>query len=254
MGKIYEITSELDQYAPEEVLFYAAETIERLLRTKDVAIYLVTNHDYARLFTATSAKARSMGNTIQYREMTELCETIESKKVYINKTLNSDYPMFASGTFEDDRLQLIVMVWGVPWERMNIGEANLLTVVSFLIRNAVLRANRYQKALEKEKYCPGTHILERDTFRSLVKAYLKAQKKQLTECALLAVEVTQGQLENASQKLEKALRSTDYIGEAEPGKLYILLPNTDNTGVENVQKRIEDLGGIAVYQEEVAFS
>jgi nucleoside-diphosphate-sugar epimerase len=246
VGKIYEITSELDKYAPEEVLFYAAETIERLLKTKDVAIYVVTNQDYARLFTATSAKARSMGNTIRYREMEEFYEMVEEKKVFINKSLKKEYPMFATGTFENDRLQLIVMVWGIPWERMNIGEANLLTVVSFLIRNAMLRANRYQKALETEKYCPGTHILEKDTFRSLVRAYLTAQKKQLTECALLAVEVTYDQMGAVSEKLEKVLRSTDYIGEAEPGRLYVLLPNTDWSGVQKVLRRIEEIKSGAV--------
>jgi nucleoside-diphosphate-sugar epimerase len=252
VGKIYEITSELDQYAPEEVLFYAAETIERLLRTKDVAIYQVTDRDYARLFTATSSKARSMGNTLRYREVEEFYEMVEGKKVFINKELRPEFPMFATGTFDEDRLQLIVMVWGVPWERMNIGEANLLTVVSYLIRNAVMRANRYQKALERDKYRPGTHILERDTFRSLVKAYLNAQKKNLTECALLDVDVTFGQVEAVSEKLEKALRSTDYIGEIEPGQLYVLLPNTDQSGVQNVMHRIEELGCKAQYREEFA--
>jgi nucleoside-diphosphate-sugar epimerase len=254
VGKIYEITSELDQYAPEEVLFYAAETIERLLKTKDVAIYLVTNQDYARLFTATSAKARSMGNTIRYRELEEFYEMVEQKKVFINKDLKNNYPMLATGTFEDDRLQLIVMVWGIPWERMNIGEANLFTVVSFLIRNAMLRANRYQRAMEKEKYRPGTHILEKETFRSLVRAYLDAQRKELTECALLSVDVSKEQTDAAvSEKLEKALRSTDYIGEAEPGSLYVLLPNTDQAGVQNVLHRMKAIGCKAVYQEEMAF-
>jgi nucleoside-diphosphate-sugar epimerase len=254
VGKIYEITSELDQYAPEEVLFYAAETIERLLKTKDVAIYLVTNQDYARLFTATSAKARSMGNTIRYRELEEFYEMVEQKKVFINKDLKSNYPMLATGTFEDDRLQLIVMVWGIPWERMNIGEANLFTIVSFLIRNAMLRANRYQRAMEKEKYRPGTHILEKETFRSLVKAYLEAQRKELTECALLSVDVSKEQTDaDVSEKLEKALRSTDYIGEAESGSLYVLLPNTDQAGVQNVLHRMKAIGCKAVYQEEMAF-
>jgi hypothetical protein len=193
-----------------------------------------------------------MGNTLRYREVEEFYEMVEGKKVFINKELKPEFPMFATGTFDEDRLQLIVMVWGVPWERMNIGEANLLTVVSYLIRNAVMRANRYQKALERDKYRPGTHILERDTFRSLVKAYLNAQKKNLTECALLDVDVTFGQVEAVSEKLEKALRSTDYIGEIEPGQLYVLLPNTDQSGVQNVMHRIEELGCKAQYREEFA--
>lgn len=39
LGKIYEITSSLDQYGAYEVLFYAAQTISKLMNTEDVAVY-----------------------------------------------------------------------------------------------------------------------------------------------------------------------------------------------------------------------
>lgn len=50
LGKIYEITSSLDQYGAYEVLFYAAQTISKLMNTEDVAVYTVANQSYARLF------------------------------------------------------------------------------------------------------------------------------------------------------------------------------------------------------------
>ena len=62
-GKLYEITSSLEQYEPCEVLFYAAEVLAKLMGSKDVAIYTVANRSYARLFSATSEKARSLGNS-----------------------------------------------------------------------------------------------------------------------------------------------------------------------------------------------
>lgn len=49
-GKLYEITSSLEQYEPCEVLFYAAEVLAKLMGSKDVAIYTVANRSYARLF------------------------------------------------------------------------------------------------------------------------------------------------------------------------------------------------------------
>ena len=58
MGKIYEITSELGRYQPVEVLFYAAEVLSKIMRSRDVSIYSVANRSYARLFSATSDKAR----------------------------------------------------------------------------------------------------------------------------------------------------------------------------------------------------
>lgn len=41
LGKIYEITSQLDQREPEEVLFYAVQVLSRLMETQDAAIYTV---------------------------------------------------------------------------------------------------------------------------------------------------------------------------------------------------------------------
>ena len=41
LGKIYEITSQLDQRGPEEVLFYAVQVLSKLMETQDAAIYTV---------------------------------------------------------------------------------------------------------------------------------------------------------------------------------------------------------------------
>ena len=61
LGKIYSITRQLDQSMPDEVVFHAVEMLTKLMETKDVAFYSVVNDDYARLFSASSEKARSLG-------------------------------------------------------------------------------------------------------------------------------------------------------------------------------------------------
>ena len=74
IGKIYSITKALDQRMPDEVMFYAVEILTELMGTRDVALYNVVNGDYARIFSAASEKARSFGNSIRYRDMTEIYE------------------------------------------------------------------------------------------------------------------------------------------------------------------------------------
>lgn len=252
IGRVYEITSELDQYAPDDVLFYAAEVIARLLESKDVAVYSVAGSGYARLFSSTSEKARSLGNSIKYTDMSGLIDDIAAKKVYINKELLPDRPILARGIFDDDQLILIVMVWGIPWERMNLSAANMLTVICYLIQNAVLRANRYQKALERERYKNGTKILERDAFTSLVRAHLNAQKKGLTECTLLRIYVTEQDLCAAGERIVKLLRQSDYLGELEDGNLYVLLSNTPPRSVHVVIERFAASGFEADIGEDIS--
>ncbi|MCI8326660.1 MAG: NAD-dependent epimerase/dehydratase family protein [Lachnospiraceae bacterium] len=241
-GKIYEITSSLEQYAPEEVLFYAAEVVARLVNSEDVAIYTVANGTYARLFSATSKTARQLGNSIDYTKFGDLYTALLERKVYINKELEEKYPLMANAIYAEDEMQLILMIWGIPWERMNLNQSNMLMIVSYLIQNAVIRANRYQQALEDKRYVGGTNILEREAFFDLVKAYLGAKKKGLTECTILQIDKVGKSRREIGAALTTMLRQSDYLGELEDGNLYVLLSNTGKEGALYVKKRFEEAG------------
>ena len=249
-GKLYEVTSSLDKYEPGEVLFYAAEVLAQLMGSKDVAIYSVANRSYARLFSATSQKARSLGNSINYVEMEEMYEQLQERKVYINKNMDESYPLMADAIYSEENMQLILMVWGIPWERMTLGQANMLTVIGYLIQNAVLRANRYMSALEEQRYIEGTNILGQEAFRSLVKAYMNARNKELTECALILIDTGEVPKEEAGHTLSKMIRQSDFLGELEDGNLYALLANTNEKSAEMVETRFQEAGFECSIQED----
>lgn len=242
IGKIYSITSTLDQYMPEEVLFYAVEILSKLLKSPDVAIYTIYNSSYARLFSASSKTARKLGNSIRYPEMTEMYEDLKERKVYINRSLNEKYPLMANAIYEKEEMKMIVMVWGISWERMTLGQANQLVVISYLIQNALLRANRYIDVLEQQRYLEDTKILEPEAFTSLVTAYNKAKKKGLTECTLLRIEAEPGTYEQVGSVLMDNLRQTDYLGTMNNGKLYVLLVNTVKEEAAIVMERFSQAG------------
>ena len=250
-GKLYEITSSLDQYEPEEVLFYAAEVLSRLMGSKDVAIYTVANRSYARLFSFTSQKAHCLGNSINYVEMTDIYDRLKEKKVYINKNMDERYPLMADAIYSEDEMQLILMVWGIPWERMTLGQANMLTVIGYLIQNAVLRANRYMLALERERYIEDTRILEEEAFRSLVRAYMNARQKELTECALILVEQGEMSQKEVSDRLSGMMRQSDYLGRMEDEGIYALLANTNSKAAEMVCTRFREAGFACQIQEDI---
>ena len=242
IGKIYNITSRLDQYMPDEVLFYAVEMLTELLGSRDVAIYSIANKDYARMFSAGSVKAREMGNSIRYREMGEVYQEISAQRVYINRRMDEHYPLMANAIFEEDQMKMIIMIWGISWERMTLGQANLLKVISYLIQNAVLRANRYMMALEEKRYLEDTRILEPEAFTSLAGAYQKARKRNLTECSFLKIETDPSHYLEAGKVLKGNLRQSDYMGNLKDGGLYVLLANTNREEAGNVVERFAEKG------------
>ena len=242
IGKIYNITSRLDQYMPDEVLFYAVEMLTELLGSRDVAIYSIANKDYARMFSAGSVKAREMGNSIRYREMGEVYQEISAQRVYINRRMDEHYPLMANAIFEEDQMKMIIMIWGISWERMTLGQANLLKVISYLIQNAVLRANRYMMALEEKRYLEDTRILEPEAFTSLAGAYQKARKRNLTECSFLKIETDPSHYLEAGKVLKGNLRQSDYMGNLKDGGLYVLLANTNREEAGIVVQRFAEKG------------
>ncbi len=241
-GKIYEITSSLERYAPEEVLFYAAEVVSRLVDSEDIAIYTVANRSYARLFSATSKRARGLGNSIEYVKYEKMNECLQNRKVFINREMDEDYPLMANAIYSEDEMQLILMVWGIPWERMTLGQANMLVIIGYLIQNAVVRANRYLSALEQQRYLAGTQILGADAFTSLASAYLVAYRKGLTECAFIQIQVEENQIQEAGEQLGKLMRQSDFIGQLNDGGLYALLSNTSNADAGYVLNRFREAG------------
>ena len=242
IGKIYHVTSSLNQLSPEDVLFRAASMLGELMDSRDVAVYTVADASYARLFSATSQKARKGGNSVRYREYGELSEALENGKIYINRKLNENYPMMASGIYNEDELQVIVMIWSLPWNHMTLGQADYLTVCGYLIQNAVVHANRYPSALREKRYVEGLELLNKDAFRSLVHSFLKAKKDGLTECTLLEVELCGGSMRKAGMELRESLRSTDYVGTESETNLYVLLSNTGAQEADIVMERFKAKG------------
>ena len=250
LGKIYEVSSSLEQYGPEEVLFYAAQVLSRLMDCRDVAVYNVANRDYARLFSATSPEARRLGNSIKYTGMEDLYAELKERRVYINRNMDEQMPMMASAVYSEDDMQLIIMLWGVPWERMTLGEANRLTIVGYLIQNAVVRANRYLDALRNQRYVEGTRVLEEEAFTHLAKAFFDAKDKGLTEYILLEIETGGQNYESVAGALGTAMRQTDYLGIFKGGRLYALLPNTNQENVGGITDRFRELGYACRIDEE----
>lgn len=242
IGKIYSVTSGLDQLMPEEVLFRAASMLGDLMDSRDVAIYTVSGPTYARLFSATSQKARAGGNSIRYMECGEMSEALKNRRPYINRSLDERYPMMASAIYNEDGMQVIVMIWSLPWDHMTLGQADYLVICGRLIQNAVVHANRYLSFQEGERYLNRLEILNQDSFRKLVEAFLRAKSDGLTECSLLEVDVKENSLEETGKAALEILRASDYVGEGEKGRMLALLTNTNREEAAIVQSRFEKKG------------
>ncbi len=242
LGKLYEITSALERYAPDEVLFHAAEVVRDMFGCGDVAIYSISNARFARLSASTSVKAKLLGNSIEYKKLGVLYEDISQGKVFVNRSLRPELPLMANGIFSEEKLELMVLIWGLPMEKMTLNQVNMLRVAGYMVQNAVLRANRYLNALDKERYKEGTRILKPKAFLELARAHRAAALKSLAESSLIRLELEGVTAEQAAADLDSMLRDTDYIGQLENGQVYLLLANTGPGPAAKVVERMAGRG------------
>ncbi|MCI8562053.1 MAG: NAD(P)-dependent oxidoreductase [Lachnospiraceae bacterium] len=240
--KIYGITSELDSLEAGAVLFYAADIIGRILGTDDVAIYQIANGDYCRLFSATSKQAKSLGKSVKYSAMTEMMTAINNKQVYINKTMNEDYPLMASAIYRSDKPIELIMLWGLPFENMTVYHCNLLTVLGYMIYNSVERADRYLDALATTRFIAGTRLLTKDAFEELHHTYQDAMNKGFTEYIILSASSRYAMTyKQWSQKLSSKLRFSDYLGIDKQNRICILLTNSNIKDAQFIVQRFAEM-------------
>ncbi len=243
--KIYSITSQLDTVEAGAVLFYAAGIIGQILDTEDVAIYQIANGDYCRLFSATSEQAKSLGKSVKYSTMTDMVTAIKNKQVYVNKTMDADYPLMASAIYRSDEPIEIIMLWGLPFEKMTQYQCNLLTVLGYMIYNSVERADRYLDALSTTRFIPNTKLLAKDAFEELNNIYHDAMEKGFTEYTVLEVSsAIEKTYEEWSTVLSSKLRFTDYIGINKNGRVCILLTNSNVKDAQFIIQRFADMNVI----------
>ncbi|MGN0361450.1 MAG: NAD-dependent epimerase/dehydratase family protein [Bilifractor sp.] len=247
VGEIYQIVTDLDRYSADEVLFYAAEMLKDMMHTEDVAIYTSSDGPYARLFTATSRRAGSLGNSIRYEKLGELYQAVREHRVFINRALDKNLPMMACAIYRNDGkdqndISTMVMIWSLSWERVTLSEADTLAVICALIQNAAFRASRYLEALEKSRFIENTRVLNRNAFKTLVRAHEEARRKRLTTATILRGRIGAGGLKELAEKTSVCVRSTDYMGILDDGFLYVLLTNTDEKGAAIVLQRMQEHG------------
>lgn len=260
----YEILSGLEKYTTEEVLFYAAQILGEVLDTEDVAIYLVANREYARLFSATSTEARKLGNSIQYTlsdaerplvrstsdtgclvghtEISEVYSELKAERIYLNREGKEGRPLMAGAIYSEGEIRAILMFWGISCPQTDSAVVKRLKVMETLLQNAMLKASRYMASFRRQNYLEGTNVLNEEAFAALVSVFIEAREKGLTECTLLEIRMGYEDYETVSIQIAGNIRQTDYMGVVEGGKLYILLSNTGSQNAEVVQERLRGLG------------
>lgn len=252
LGTVYEMIARLGEDDPIKILFRAITLVRDVTECRDVSFYRMDDNNYARLFGYTTERAASMGHTIYLPDNEPLYDAALKKAVYLNRNMDSKYPMMEYCVYEGEKPTLLIMLWSIPFERMTIDESNRLIVLGKLIRNSAKKAETYLEFYKNERYSDGERVLNAKTFADLVDTYREAKKRNMTDYTLIKTFPMNEDITNAEAIVSQTVYSTDYIGYGSDGGLYILLSGTSKEEYGSLIRRLNEKGiGADVNRETV---
>jgi len=233
-ARIYDITSQLNELEPDQIVFAAIDVLEKTMNAKEVSIYRVdANRKYARLMAASDDIHNARAKSVELSSWAKVFETIEKKEIFINRTLEETMPALAGGVYYKDELQAIVIIDHLDFENTSFYHANLFSVVLDLIAQSVSRANQYIEESRIIRYLPQTNILTAKSFEKVLDIKRSASEKHIADYHMLQIDQKNRSLQELSDLLSPTMRQQDYLGIDEKENLYLLLTNTnrDEAGV-----------------------
>lgn len=238
LGRVYEITNQLDFMEPRKVLFHAVKVVSELMETEDVAIYISgNNQQFFRLAAAGSQYAEAMGKSIRYDKNSFLYLSLSQREVYQNRKMDDRYPTFAGAVYHQDVPRVLVLVWMNSLDSVNLYNSNMLAILCRILEGAVRHAVVYEEMIYEDAHIPGTRILKEEKFCQVLDTFEEGKNLGVLQYILLKV-VLNG---HKTWEVESLVRETDALGILEK-RLYLLLSSSNMDVVPVVRARFNEKG------------
>ena len=239
-GRIFNVAQRLDSLMPDQVFAEAINVLEDILNNNSIAIYTVSHGKYARLIVR-SSELNHTEISIQLSNYNMMLENISPNKIWFNRDLIKNYPMYCAPIYANGELTALIMVYDVETEQMSAYYMNLIQVIAGLIQVSLTRAAEYNAAIEEKRFIPDTRILREDAFYEIYAIRKKMEEKKLLNFTLLRIEKMNDDLVELSKKIESCIRDSDVVGMFH-NAVYLMLTRASKEGNAFVIERLSVLG------------
>ena len=235
--KLYNTVSRLMVLQPDRIFMEIIQVIAEMVHTDTVAVYRVNgDNPYLRLINALNERSTEGGKTWNITAFARIRDALENGELYQGDIWNGE-PAVVLPIIYQERCVAAIMIRELPYSSQSLYYVNLLKTLSLLLRESVGRALDYEELSREERYIEGTDILKPDAFcRNVLLAKEKAQKHMAEYCVMEIVYT--GDFGECYKELASKLRTTDYCGAGQDGKIYVLLNNTGTQDIEYLKERL----------------
>ena len=160
----------------------------------------------------------------------------------MNRELVKDTPDLAAPIVYQDEVIAVIEIFGMSFEQWSLYQQNLLSITTRLISSSMGRAYQYEAEVQERRYHAGTRVLKEPAFRAIIQE-LRDRRLLQGELEISVLRVDMAGLDYAAvdERCGRLIRNEDFMGELE-GKVYLLLPDADESVKGMVQERLRSAG------------
>ena len=243
-GKAYEVTERLSSLSPDKVLYESVDVFAEMMDNCQAAIWLLSpGSDFARLNACTGGIRDTLPRTLTMGSLPALEKGFDSDGLFINRALDPAYPDLAAPIRRENRVIAFVSLYQLSPAGYTLQHQNLFRVLVGLTENSLINALQYAEKLRSEHYIPDTELLlAPELAKRLDLARQAGEKAHIT---LLVLEVRREEsmpLTALSEKLSRLMRTSDFAGMDEAGRILAVLPNAGEDDFEPIRRRFASAG------------
>ncbi|MEJ6528738.1 MULTISPECIES: NAD-dependent epimerase/dehydratase family protein [unclassified Exiguobacterium] len=246
IGSVYEATRALDSLEPEGLFVGSISVLEKTLKAKHFAIYMVNQSSFARLAAKSADSTFAPRNSLEIVEQTVIHEVVTSSDIVFNTSLTPGEPLFGAPLIRQGEVVAVVLCYEVPFQNLTLSYRNLIDVMIRLINSSLDRSLGYIHAIQSDRYVGNTNALKQEYFERILIQKEQAQQELNIPYTLLLI--AEDNSESVIQSTDTTLRTTDYLGFRTDDRLYAILSNATK---EESQIVIERLARKAIRAEVV---
>jgi nucleoside-diphosphate-sugar epimerase len=253
LTKVYGIIKELDTLSPEKVYSSAVQVLERIMKTKSIAIYSINSAgSYARLIASSASISAHIAKSRRIDDNPDIKRIIETGELYVNMDFNPDMPSMMAPVKDNGVVVALLSVVSSDFEKMSLYYTNFFKIVSEFISSSLTRAIRYNEATRDLRYVESTKILKFESFREVLDNKIRASEEEVSSYVLLKIDA-EGELRALGSSIEGSIREMDYMGLGKDGMLYVVLTNTREDEAGYVIRRLGDkrIGAVIINGEDL---
>lgn len=241
-GKIFDVTRNLDTIELHRLYLKIMETFEETLENKTISVYSLDDKSvFGRLEVASRDIMGEVSRSISLEMFLPVLNKIKKNDMWKNTDFVPNMPMYATGVWRGEKLELLVFIWHVKPEQNSLYYMNLFKILCDLAELSLLRAHDYNKHLFASNYIQGTRILCREEFERIYSNFKEMAERKVFAYEFMEIDTNGHSYAELDSMLVGKIRANDILGEIEDGKFAILLSQATEKDLKYILPRFENL-------------